>query len=685
MSISTQIPRTSIIWLLVAQFAVIAIHAPRLSWWMIVIWMLCAAWRMAMLRGEARYPGVLLRLVLIAMGCVGIAAEFGSLGSLDVAVALLILAFSLKLIEVKDRRDLFVVLYLAYFLVAAGSLFSQAIGVVAYQLACVVLITTAMVATQQGAAPRSGVAALRTAALLLGQAVPLMLVFFIVFPRIEPLWAVPSSEAQGGTGMSDSMSPGDVASLAKSGEVAFRVAFDGAVPATPQLYWRGSTLSYFDGRRWTARPQQDASDDAQSSLLEDSWQTAAQASATQLLLYGESIRYHITQEPSQQRWVFALPIASGRAQAGTESSLVATNDLSLRTEKPLFRRASFSVESWPQYQAEPSLSASRYRNETALPAEGNPRARALARRWFEEAGSSRRYIARVLAHFSEQPFYYTLQPPVLGEDTVDEFLFDSRRGFCEHYANAFTFLMRAAGVPARVVVGYQGGELNPYSNALVVRQMDAHAWTEVWRAGLGWQRVDPTAAVAPSRVEHGLEYALEERDEQLGDSVFSPLRYRNVALLSWARLQIDAINYRWNAWFVNFDARRQLLVLRGLLGEISPLRLALAVTVALVMVMGVVALSLLWHRFSQPLAPETRLYRQFCRKCEALGMARGPGEAPSVFAARVSERYPHLHSEVHQITTRFQAIAYAERRDPLLLKEYRRAVQRFRPSARRAA
>ena len=158
-------------------------------------------------------------------------------------------------------------------------------------------------------------------------------------------------------------------------------------------------------------------------------------------------------------------------------SLVATNDLSLRTNKPVFKRASFSIESWPQFTAEPQLSAERYQNETALPVEGNPQARAMARRWFAEAGSAQRYIERVLAYFSEQPFYYTLQPPRLGDNTVDEFLLDSRRGFCEHYANSFTFLMRAAGIPARVVVGYQGGEMNPYSNALVSRQMDAHSWS----------------------------------------------------------------------------------------------------------------------------------------------------------------------------------------------------------------
>ena len=403
------------------------------------------------------------------------------------------------------------------------------------------------------------------------------------------------------------------------------------------------------------------------------------------MLYGEPLAYRISQEPSQQRWVFALPVASGAVLAGTDSQLVATNDLSLRSATPLYRRASFAVNSWLQYQAEPLLSPMRQRNETALPATGNPQARALARRWFEEAGSTEQFISRVLDYFSEQPFYYTLEPPILGDHTVDEFLFETRKGFCEHYANSFTFLMRAAGVPARVVVGYQGGEMNPYSNAMVVRQMDAHAWTEVWQAGQGWRRVDPTAAVAPSRVLHGLEYALEERDERLGDSVFSPLRYRNVALLSWARLQIDAINYRWNTWFVNFDARRQMVVLQGLLGEVSAVRLALAVTVALLAVLAIVALSLLWHRFSQPMAPETRLYRQFCRKCELLGMQRAAGEAPATFAQRVSERYPHLRNEVHHITTRFQAIAYGEQRDALLMKEYRRAVQRFRPRPKRAA
>ena len=691
MSTVNQIPRSSIIWLLFAQLVVMLPHMPRLSLWMLAIWLLCAAWRLAMFRGQASYPGALIRVVLVLFGCLGIVIEFGSLGSLDIAVALLILAFSLKLIEVRERRDLFLVLYLAYFIVAAGFLFSQSLLLALYQLASVVFITAALVAMQQTPNQQSALRTFENSVKLLAQAVPIMLVFFVVFPRLGPLWSVPNSDASTSTGMSDNMSPGDVAKLSQSSALAFRVMFDGESPPRDQLYWRATSLSFFDGRQWTRKPQalqdQDNVEDWHSQPISSQPPRAR----TLVNTTREPVQYEITLEPNQQRWVFALPIAQNAASQRAYSSnpLVQTNDLSLLANEPYYERSIIRLRSQLDFTAEPYLSPYRHYQETDLPVGFNPRARQLAENWYRDAGSPQAYMRKVLAHFASQPFYYTLEPPKLGQHSVDEFLFDTRRGFCEHYASSFTFLMRAAGVPARVVIGYQGGELNPYNRSLTVRQFDAHAWAEVWFEGQGWTRVDPTAAVAPSRILMGLEAALSNRDEFMATSLLSPYRYRDVAWLSWVRHRLDAINYAWYRGFVNFDTVAQYQLLERLLGKITPARLTLAVVISLCMVLGLVALSLLRHRVAATVAPETRLYLQFCARLEKLGLQRATGEAPGDFSARVGGQYPHLASAVAGITQQYQHIAYAgasgsnaghgSSANTEALNRLRRSIKQFKP------
>ncbi len=686
MSTSAQIPRSSIIWMLLTQFAVMLSHLPRLSWWMIAIWLLCATWRMAMFRGQASYPGLGIRLLLVVLGCGGIAIEFGSLGSLDIAVALLMLAFSLKVIEVKERRDLFIVLFLAYFIVAAAFLFSQSLFFAVYQLACVVFITAALVAMQQTQHDQSSIRSLKTSLKLVAQAIPIMLVFFLVFPRLGPLWAVPDSKGNSSTGMSDNMSPGDIAELSRSPEVAFRVVFEGAIPEREQLYWRATTLSYFDGRTWTANPilQGAAGKQQRQNEKRKGWHTQAQAAATEITLLGKPVRYEINMEPNEQHWVFALPIAAISEDTNRVTSrrkLIATNDLSIKSKDPFYTRSLLSLESYLSYRAEPTMTDRRQRQETALPAKSNPRTRQVAENWYREAGSPEAYINKVLWWFREQDYYYTLKPPKLGRYSIDEFLFDTKMGVCEHYSSAFTFMMRAAGIPARVVIGYQGGEENPFNQSLIIRQYDAHAWAEVWLEGSGWQRFDPTGAVAPERVLYGLEEALSDRSEFMTDSLFSPLRYRNIAWLNGARLRLDALNYNWHKWVINFDSQRQLNVLQALLGNVTPIRMALVMMVTLCSILGLVAISLLRHRVSASVPAETRLYWLFCQRLERLGLERAPGEAPGDYALRVIQQYPHLDSAVSKITGHYQAILYAGDASLQTMKDYRAAVRHFRPKS----
>jgi hypothetical protein len=309
---------------------------------------------------------------------------------------------------------------------------------------------------------------------------------------------------------------------------------------------------------------------------------------------------------------------------------------------------------------EPELSAWRRSTELALPGDANPRARALAQELRGAVPDDREFVDSVLAYFTSNPFVYTLQPPLLpGDNPMDQFLFETRRGFCEHYAYAFVVMMRAAGVPARIVAGYMGGEVNPVNRTVIVHQFDAHAWTEVWLAGEGWVRVDPTAAVAPDRVEWGLERAVAGEGTFLADSPLSPLRYRRIDWINSLRLRYDALTYNWQAWVTSFNSEQQYQLLRNVFGDISARTFIAVLLGTWALVLVPVAGSLLLRRRRHRLAPEDRHYLAFCEQMARLGLVREPDETPGDFAARAVRKLPRLKRQILEITARYEALAYA--------------------------
>lgn len=677
MSAVTQIPRHSIFWLLSAQLAVILPHADRMSFWMMAVWLLCAIWRLAMFRGEASHPGKIIRSILVALGCVGIFVSYGKLGGLDLAVALLILAFSLKLVEVRERRDLYLVFYLAFFIIASAFLFSQSIFLAAYQILSVAFVLAAMIATQHSLTSQDPTRAFTVALKLIAQAVPIMLVFFIIFPRIGPIWSVPSSESNSTTGMSDEVSPGDVAKLSQSSELAFRVEFASDIPSRKQLYWRGMTLSDFNGRSWTR---------SQETVAELSITDQSLLSQENHYLFGQPIRYSMSIEPSHQHWLFTLPVATAvethsSNRGVTQEKIFPTNDYALESSKKITQRTLISFESYLNYRLDLSLSASAQQRETAIPEGYNPRSIALAQEMRAKASSDIDFIQSLQRYITEQTFYYSLEPPKLGKHSVDEFLFETRKGYCEHYASAFTFMLRAVGIPARVVIGYQGGEFNPYNNALSVRQLDAHAWMEYWQVGSGWQRLDPTSSIAPDRIEYGMEGAVE-RNPDMGVSLLSPLYYRNIALIKNIRARFEAVNYSWQKWFVGFDNDNQSELLEDLLGEVTPTRTALLVGGVLAVTLALVAFFVMRRSSTDKLSPELLQYKKFCQKLSRLGVERKVSESPNDLAKRVIAKYPGLASEVQCITEQYVAMAYREEIDTSSLAQFKRLVRRFNPSSR---
>ncbi len=660
MSFEGQVPRVSIIWLLLAQVAVILPHLHRMPWWIFVIWLLCALWRLAMFRGEASYPGRFLRVVLVLFGAAGIFISQGGLGGLDVAVALLLLSFSLKIVEVKNRRDLNLVFYLALLVIATAFLFSQSIYLAAYQVLCILFVLTAMVATQYSTRNRSPMQALRVTSRLMAQAVPIMLVFFLVFPRLEPLWKVPGSRAAADTGMSDSMAPGDIARLNQSDRLAFRARFSGSLPPGEMLYWRGMTFLHFDGRNWTRQ--------------ESAGQWYREKT---IYLRGEPLDYTLTMEPTRQHWLYTLPLAAQR-QPNSSDQLLRLPDFVVASLTPIHSRRQFQFSAYPETPLGLEESTETLADAVELPEGFNPRSIALAKKLSAEYAEPDAFVEGLRELISAGSYYYTLEPPRLGRHSIDEFLFETRRGFCEHYASAAVFLLRAAGHPARVVAGYQGGEYNSLNDTLTVRQFDAHAWAEYWQAGRGWVRIDPTAFVAPSRILMGMQGALAS-DSSIESSLFSALYLRNLPLVREARIRLEALNLGWQEWFVNFDNRRQGHLLEKLLGEVTPMRTAMLVLTVLAFSFVVVALFQFLRYRSSPQSPERRYYSAFLDKLAKLGLQRGRSEAPGDFGRRAAQDLPLLRNDILAINGQYESIAYAGRNAPEDVARLRRLVAGFRP------
>lgn len=665
MALVYQIPRNCLAALLVAQLAVLAPHLFRLPLWVSAVAIVCAMWRLLLYTGRGFYPSGVLKTLLVIISIVAIVREYGNLFSLEPIIALLITTFALKLIEMKSRRDVLVVIYLAYFVAATHFLFEQGIVDALYILATAALVTGALVALHETEERPALTHAFSASAKLIAQAIPLTVIMFIVFPRIDPLWSVPGAESRAKTGPSDSMSPGDISNLAGSSDLAFRVSFDGNIPPADQLYWRGLVFSNFDGRRWSADSNKSA---------EMSWKQYVRSMSMDTSKLSDASSYTVTMEASRQPWLYAMPLA----RSNTKSVLQAGN-ATLRTIYPLDQRFQYQVNSWKQYVLEPELDDYRRGIELQLPQDFNPKSVELASKMRAESGSAEAYVQAVLQMFNREQFVYTIRPPKLGRHSVDEFLFSTRSGFCEHYASSFVFLMRAAGVPARVVVGYQGGELNPFENYLLVHEFDAHAWTEVWFENRGWQRVDPTAAVAPERVESSINELLAE--EIVENSTLPFFNFRELPMLRWARLRWDSVNYSWTKWVLNYDTELQMQVLEEWLGQVNGWRIALFVLLSGGAVLLLVALSLLRQKVKHKLHVIDKCYLQHVRAVERLGLIRGQGEGADTLAARIALQYPELADSAKRIAYLYNSIRYntqpAQQAPSELQRKLRKEVRQF--------
>jgi transglutaminase-like putative cysteine protease len=664
---------TGMLWLVAAQLVVMLPFATCLPPWLLIVVIFSAVWRLRVIAGKAPPPNSFIKAGLLVLGMGAIFLSGLRLPSLEAMSAFLLLGFAFKALEAVKRRDALVVIFTGYFLVALDFVYTQSIFAGLYATFSLIVLTGALVGVQQTIEEFSPSQQVRfnfwVAGQILLQCLPLMVLIFVLAPRFQPFWTLPMAADQEQRGLSERMAPGDIEKLSQSDDLAFRVTFNGARPAQNQLYWYGFALNHFDGHEWRQFAHEQDFAELKANLQYD-----YKYQPNNLYVQGASYEYEAVYEQSSQPWLFTLApttTVQGNILRAADYRIMADEPI----QSPLLIRATSRPESIRDLQLDPSVQALALQ----LPKEGDKRSRALAQSLFTAAGHDpATYIDTVLKRYREQQFFYTLHPPLLGDkNTIDGFLFDSQRGFCSHYAGSFTFLMRAVGIPARVVLGYQGGEWNEQGKYLAVHQFDAHAWTEVWLTGRGWVRIDPTTMVAPERTEQGLEAALKKEGSFLEQSMFSS---RKLAWLNSIRKQLDSMQYGWQRWILSYDSETQTEFLSKILGPLSFTKIVLF---ALSIFACLILIWIVWiglARTSNPEALEHRLYRRFAERLAKLGVERRLDQTPNEFARSASLAVPAQAEQILAFTQVYQTLCYADDsgQRSSLLKELRRLLAQIR-------
>jgi len=629
-AVTQLLPHRTLGLMLITLTLVVAPHAPRLPAWISAALLLCVAWRYLVGARSWRLPPRWLLLLITVAASIGVYFTYGTLLGLDAGVATLTAMLGLKLLELRRRRDTVVVLYLGFFLVITQMIYSQSLISMVYMLFTVWAMTMLLITATRPSPNNKPLEHAGLAATILLQAIPIMVLLFVLFPRIPgPLWGMPEHQTRAMTGLSDSMRPGSVGQLSQSDAVAFRVEFDDELPPQRALYWRGPVLPTYDGRTWRQPRETDRFTPVMTGIA-------------------GQVDYTVTMEANDMPWIFTLDMPI------QVSILVSVDsEYQVRQERAVRERTRYSASSMLNFRLQPELAQSELDQYLHLPDGYHPRTKEMIRRWRSEPGDdTEAFIDRALSHFRDEPFVYTLNPDILRDDAVDQFLFDSRRGFCENFAGAFAVMMRAGGVPARIVTGYQGGELNNNGGYLIVRQSEAHAWTEVHIPGEGWRRLDPTAWVAPDRVEHGLARALQESDQ------LARFARRDASLLHALNLRWDAVNTYWHRWVLAYGPDLQQRLMERL-GLASWPRMAAALGLSLLLVGGLLSLGILYRGNAAPRDPAVVAWQRFCRRLEKVGITRQPHEGPRDFARRAASERPDLAGAIGQVADHYIRVRYA--------------------------
>jgi transglutaminase-like putative cysteine protease len=596
-------------------------HAAHLPLWCSLLAAVILLWRGRLaLNGSSLPPRWSVAAVLVLAVLLTVWSERTVFGR-EAGVTLLVVLMALKTLELRARRDALVVFFLGFFVVLTNFLYSQSLVVALSMLVSVWGLLTALVLAHMpvGRPPlqRAGLLAARAA--LLGA--PLMVLLFALFPRMAPLWGVPQ-DATGRTGLSGTLQMGGVAEIANDDSIAMRVRFFGRVPSADQLYFRGPVLGSFDGREWTR--------------LTPSF-PPPQRLRSELQVFGSPVEYELTLEPSRLSLLPLLEMTPDRPDAAPDIegfTLTLRSDAQWQLDRPVTERVRLRAKAWTEHRHGPRRDLLGLRDYVSLPGGYNPRslswANALRSRPENAGADARRLADLLLTHVRSNEFTYTLEPGKYGRDAVDEFWFDRKLGFCEHFAASFVVLMRAMDVPARIVTGYQGTDPEPVDGYHIVRQSHAHAWAEYWQPGDGWVRVDPTAAVAPERIQ------VSRNLQSPRGLVANALDSVSPVFALQLRQAWEAVNNRWNQWVLNYSRGQQLDLLRRL-GFSAPDWADLSYLLIGLLCAGSLAGAgwALWDRHRQD--PWQRLQQRVARALQALGVTVAAHDPPRQRAARVRQ------------------------------------------------
>ncbi len=624
---------------------VITPHALRAPWWLTLLTLCLYAWRIHYSLNPAPLPSRWLILGVAAVAMFAVWMEYRTLFGRQPGILLLMLFSGLKLLETRTHRDAAAAAFLGYFLIVTNLLYTQSIPTALLMAAAVYAITVTLISfSAPNRPPRAN---LRTAALLFAHAAPAALALFLLFPRVQgPLWGLPHDAYSGMTGLSETMTPGALSSLALSDSIAFRAEFEGASPPQALRYWRGPVLWDFDGRTWSMATQ---------------FLSAVPPAADGRGTY----RYAVVLEPHNRTWLFALESA-----ASVPPGALFTDDGQLLNRRHVRARTRYDMASTIAPPLAPQEDPRSLRRALRVPPGSNPKALTLAAQWRAASRGPGEVLERAIAFLRQGGFVYTLEPPLLGAHPVDEFLFTTKAGFCEHFSSAFVFLMRAAGVPARVVTGYQGGELNPIDQIITVRQSDAHAWAEVFLPKRGWVRVDPTATAVPRRLDAGLARAVSEAEQPL-------LMRPHIEWLRTLRHQWEAAAHKWNVWVLGYnpDRQRQLMSYIGM--RDADWR---ALTAALFTVLGGITIFLLLWSLRRVARPDQvqGAWRAFCTKLARAGVERASNEGPRDFSERAARSVPAARHPILRIADLYIGLRYGREASPRRARELRRMVRELR-------
>jgi transglutaminase-like putative cysteine protease len=634
--------------LLLCQLLSLSLLINELSVWMLAIIGLCLCWRTLAIIKPTQKPHRMVLFLLACSGCLAIAITGQQLGVLLSMLHLLCFAYALKSLEMNSRKDFYQIILLGIFILASVLIFSQSIFI-SFSVFCLLVLNLSILLAYFSSTVNFKKPLIKTTKVVI-QSIPLAIVLFIFFPRLAPFWQVPSSKSAQ-TGLSESVTPGEIANLARSSALAFRVQFFTDIPEYNQLYWRAMVMDNFDGQTWKQS--------INKSLINKNNSNNIALDTPELI--GDKTHYQVMVEPSYQQWMFSLAVIDPQSMVSNQMGILPLPNYTIQSTKPIGQTINYEVTSYIDSLLNSTLSNNEKMKSLHIPVDSNPR--------LQERGSSLKVeypdeihrAQAILDIIREQDFYYTLTPPLLSGygagNELDQFFYQSKKGFCVHYASVFTFIMRASGTPARLVTGYLGGEYNKQSGHLSIYQYDAHAWAEIWVEDRGWVRVDPTTAVNPERVESGLSQALQQ-EALLDNDLLTLHRYKHLAWVNSLRLQLDALDYQWARMVLGYSSKKQYDLITHWFGNFKSWKVGLIIGGSIILMMTIMWFVNLRKSTKKPLVKWLIQYHQILAILKTKGLNKPETMPVNQFSALVIQRFPSVNVNFVAYTKCFEALMY---------------------------